>query len=84
MSTKKPGMTPIFSITPHPRCQPHLNKLNHLAPKIAYSPLLTVEDRSKPMTSGKLAERIELAEIERACTVEGDLVAFLRAIGWSD
>ena len=37
---------------------------------------------TKPMTADKLSERIAMAEIERACTVEPDLIVFLRAIGW--
>jgi hypothetical protein len=37
---------------------------------------------TKPMTAGKLAERITPAEIERACAVESDLKKFLRATGW--
>jgi hypothetical protein len=37
---------------------------------------------TKPMTADKLAERIALAEIERACTAEPNLREFLRAIDW--
>jgi hypothetical protein len=37
---------------------------------------------SKPMTANKLAERITLVGIRRACTVEHGLEAFLRAVGW--
>jgi hypothetical protein len=36
----------------------------------------------KPMTASGLAERITSVEIKRACTVEPDLQAFLRAIDW--
>jgi hypothetical protein len=37
---------------------------------------------TKPMTAEKLGERIELAEIKRACAVEPDLRGFLQAIVW--
>lgn len=37
---------------------------------------------AKPMTAGRLAERIAPAEVERACAVEPDLREFLRAIDW--
>lgn len=37
---------------------------------------------TKPMTAGRLAERITPMEVERACTVELDLREFLRAIDW--
>jgi hypothetical protein len=34
------------------------------------------------MTADQLGERIALAEIERACGVEPELMEFIRAISW--
>jgi hypothetical protein len=58
MSIPKRHLGQEFSITPDSRHQPHLNKINHLTPKIPRSQTLTVEDGPGRHRHGAGAARI--------------------------
>jgi hypothetical protein len=67
-----------LSITAYPRPPPHLNKINHLTPKIVRSPPFTVEDRLDAVRADeRRATLAYVAEVHELCAIagRGDLAA---------